>query len=335
MVGATLPAGPRPARPWERPHPEFTYSESQDRRRRTCARAHLHAVHTAHRGWAAQPGSASWLAYRLKQAQPLAAALGMAVHEAAASCIDAALHGRSLPTFSELRKHAAGALNERWLNGRSRRQVFWCHPKDVPLYLEALYREGPSQEALMRARAKLDRVIGNLLACDELWSWVRGAGVGDVVLVDPFYRFILDDGLPVYAAPDLLVRPDVDGPWYIVDFKSGRADGVVDQVLTYALAAVRGLGLDLGVSGAKGVVVSLDTAPADRILTFAISWDDIADAETRIRAGVAAARTLLIDPTANVPLPIDEVPGPRDPRACRWCAFRGLCYADEYPLLGQ
>jgi hypothetical protein len=337
MAAPTLSAPPRPLRPWDRPHPEFTYSESQDRRRRTCARAHIHAVHTAHRGWSAQPGSASWLAYRLKQAQPLAAALGIAVHDAANACVKALVAGLPLPTFAELRARAAGALNERWRNGRDRRQTFWRRPREAPLFLDALYQNGPTPFALTRARAKLDAVLDNLLSCGELWSWVRAAAPRDVVLVDSFYRFtlpddVLPDGLPVYAAPDLLVRPSRADPWHIIDFKSGGADGVADQVHTYALAAERGLRLDLTETGATGVVVALNAPPEQRVATFEITRDDVADAEARIRAGVAEARALLVDPAANAPRALEEVPGPRDPSTCRWCAFRALCHPGAFPL---
>ena len=235
---------PEPARhPWNAPYPEFTYSASADRRRRECARAHFHAIFTAHRGWLGAVGDRAWLAYRLKAAQPLAMALGIAVHEAAARCTRALLGGGSLPTVDELYIDAAAYLNTRWRNGRDARQQFWRRPKDAPLFLESLSRVGPTPEAFVRARQKLQRVLESLVACDEVWDWVRSADPGDVLLVDPFYRFPLVESttgalVPCYAAPDLLVRPR-RARWHVVDWKSGRADGVIDQVLTYALAAHR------------------------------------------------------------------------------------------------
>jgi hypothetical protein len=298
-------------------------------------------VHTAHRGWAAPVGSDAWLAARLKAAQPLPAALGTAVHDAATACVRALLACGALPPLPMLREAALQQLAVRWHNARHRLPAFWRRPQDAPVFLEALYAEGPTPEQRAQARAKLDRVLVALLDCYEVWYWVGHTAPEDVVLVDPFARFVLADdvlpaGVPVYAAPDLLVRPAPDAPWHVVDFKTGRADGVVDQVLTYALAAERSLGaglrLDLRSVPARGVVVALDAPPATRVTTFAISPEDLVDAEARLRGGITAARALLLDPVANVPRALTNVSGPTDPATCRRCAFRGLCFPERFPV---
>ena len=337
-VAPVAPVAGRATKPWERAHPEFTTSESADRRRRRCARAHLHAVHTAHRGWAAPPGSPAWLAYRLKAAQPLAAALGSAVHAAMTTCVQALVAGAPLPSVDVLRAPALGELAERWRNSQRRLTDFWTRPKQVPVFLEALYGEDPDAAARARVREKLERVLTHLVDCYEVWYWVRTAAHGDVRLVAPFSRFLLPDdllpeGVPVYAAPDLLVRDADSGAWHVIDFKSGRDDGVIDQVLTYALAAERGLGLDVRTPAARGVVVALDARPEDRLTVFPITPDDIAAAEVRLRDGITAARALLRDPVHHVPLEVDEVPGPRHPRTCLWCPYRALCHPQRHTLV--
>jgi len=341
LVGPrTLRTVAHPGQPhaWDRPHPEFVYSESQDRRRRACSRAHIHAVHTAHGGWCAPLGSASWLAYRLKKAQPLPAALGSAVHAVAATCVRELRAGRALPSFEAAHTQAIGALETLWRNSRRRLEHFWRRPTDTPVFLEALYGAPPSDAARLRARSKLQRVLANLLSCDAVWTWVCDAAPGDLIIPDPFSRFVLDDpvlpdGVPVYAAADLIVRPRVDGPWIIVDWKTGRADGVVDQVLVYALGALRGLRLDILASGCRGAVIALDAPFEDRVVTFPVTEDDIAEAERRVRANVASSRRLLIDAERNLPNLIDQIAGPRDAATCGRCAFRGLCHPRRYPVI--
>lgn len=228
----------------------------------------------------------AWLAYRLKAAAPLAAALGSAVHEATTTCVRALVAGQPLPSLDALRAQALQDLSERWHNSRRRLVDLWERPKAAPVFLEALYGERPDAAARTRAREKLERVLTHLVACSELWYGVRGAAPGDVRLVDPFHRFVLPDavlpeGVPVYAAPDLLVRDTVSGAWRIVDFKSGRSDGVVDQVLTYALAAERGRGLDVRSPAARGVVVALDAWPDDRLTVFSVTLEDLVAAPRR------------------------------------------------------
>lgn len=340
MAAPSTGASPRPApRPWDRPHPEFAYSESQDRRRRSCARAHILAAHTAHRGWTAPVGTMRWLAYRLKKAQPLAAALGSAVHAAATTCVAELQAGRPLPSFDALHAQALGELTTLWRNSRGRLPEFWRRPADAPVFLEALYAPGPSEVARLRARVKLERVLANLLACDEVWEWVRDAAPEDMILPDPYFRFVLDDdvlpeGVPVYAAADLIVRPRAGGPWIILDWKSGAADGVVDQVLVYALGALHGRGLDILGDGCRGAVVALDAPAEERLVTFAVTAEDLADAEQRVRANIAASRALLVDARENVPLALEDVPGPSKPGTCRWCPYRALCHPTSYTLSG-
>lgn len=319
----------RPTR-WEAATPQFAYSESREGSFRRCQRAHYHATYTAWRGWSAPVGSDAWLAYRLKKATPLAAALGSVVHDAATRCVRAVLAARRLPTLHELRREAGDALNAIWANSRTGRQAFLRRPSNLPtpMLQEILYGEQPTPEMLARARAKLDRTLGNLLACDQLWTDVAAAGPSGVITVDRFYQFELaPGGLVVYAAPDLvLVAPGMRP--VIVDFKTSGADGVIDQILTYALAARDGLRLDVS-DGCVGQVVALDAAPGDRVNCFPIFPEEIDAAAERIRANVARMHALLVDVPTNTPLPLDAYPQTANQRGCRGCTYRALCWPEH------
>ncbi len=319
---------PHPPKPWDTPFPAISYSESQERRRRQCARAHYHAVFTAHQGWRASPESDAWRAYRLKKAVPLPAAVGIAVHDAATQCIVALRDGTPLPTFAALRARAAATLNARWRNSQTRRTAFLRAPTQVPVFLEALYGDGPTRDALARAALTLDRALHGLLQCEAVWSWIRSAAPGDVILMDPFASMTLttpDGSTTCFGSADLIVRPRTDAPWHIVDFKTGSADGVVDQLMTYALVARSVLALDIP-DGCLGVIVSLSEAPADAVGVFTITPADLLEAEARLQQHVGELRALLADQETGQPLGLDAFPMTAKPRQCGWCTYRAMCH---------
>jgi len=321
---------PRPQKPWDTPFPAISYSESQERRRRQCARAHYHAVFTAHQGWRAPAQSDAWRAYRLKKAVPLPAAVGIAVHDAATQCVEALCDGRPLPPFAALRARAAATLNARWRNSRTRRAAFLNAPTQVPVFLEALYGNGPSRAALDRAALTLDRALHGLLACETVWDWVRAAAPDDVILMDPFASMLIASPAgetTCFGSADLIVRPRADAAWHIVDFKTGSADGVVDQIMTYALVARSVLALDIP-AGCLGVIVSLSETPSEAVDVFTITPEDLTDANERLQQHVGELRALLADQDTGRPLGLDAFPMTAKTRQCAWCTYRGLCYPE-------
>lgn len=318
-------------KPWDAPFPAVSYSESQERRRRQCARAHYHAVYTAHGGWAAPAQTDSWRAYRAKKGTPLSAAVGTAVHEAATACVEALRARKPLPPFHELRATAGASLNTRWRNSRDRREEFMRAPSRVPLFLEALYGDAPRKSDLHRAAQNLDRALLGLLQCDDVWNLVRSAQSADVIIMDPFASVAINSPLgPVtcYGAADLLVRPTPNDKWYIIDFKTGGADGVVDQILTYALIARDALQLQV-TDGCMGIIVSLGERPGEAVAPFAITPEDLADAELRLLENATAVRALVADQVTGEPMSIDAFPMTDRPRTCGWCAYRVLCHPEQ------
>lgn len=317
--------------PWDAEFPVVSYSESQERRRRQCARAHYHAVYTAHQGWDAPRATDAWLAYRLKKAVPLSAAIGTAVHAAATRCVKALVAGQSLPSFIELREEAGDALNQRWRNSRHRAKDFLRTPSRAPVYLESLYGKGPLRSELHRAAQKLDGALVALLRCEQVWDLVRSAAAGDVVLMDSFASMQVQGATGAttcYGAADLIVRPKPDAQWHIVDFKTGGADGVVDQIMTYALVARDALALSVD-DGCVGIVVSLGEHPDEAVSLFTVAPEDLSDAQSRLNTNIAAVRALIANQITGEPRPLDAFPMTKNARNCNWCAYRALCHPDQ------
>ncbi|GLC28269.1 PD-(D/E)XK nuclease family protein [Roseisolibacter agri] len=311
--------------------PQFSWSESRARLLRRCRRAYYLSYYAAHEGWRAPAGTTSWLAYRLKKLTTLPALVGVAVHRAASTCARTLAAGGPLPSYRALRATAAAELNGGWRQARDGITAFLRRPAAVCMLDEFLYGHGPDAQALDRARAVLDGSLRALTTVDALWDGVRRAAPEDVIVLDPFWHFELPpDGTTVFAAPDLLVRPARDARWEVTDFKSGRPDHVIDQLLTYAVAAREGLGLDAD-DGMVGRVVALSGSPGERETTVLLTTDDLEAASARIRDGVGAMHALLRDVRRNLPLAADAFAPATNPATCRTCAFRGLCHPDDFP----
>lgn len=330
----TPASGAGPSSRWNAPYPEFAYSESRESTFRRCQRAYYHATYTSWRGWTAAPGSDAWLAYRCKKSTPLAAAIGSVVHEAATRCTHALVKHRRLPTFHELRREAGDALNAMWTNAHTRRHEYLRRPSGLPtpMLQEVLYREGPSPEALQRARAKLDRTLASLLECNEIWVQVLAADASAIIIPERFYQFSLPtDGTIVYAAPDLVIASQGNPP-VIVDYKSSGADAVIDQILTYCVAARDGMKLDVQ-DGCVGQVVALDASPEERVSRFTVSPEEIVQASERIESNATAMRGYLTDVDLNRPKAMQAFAQARNTRTCRWCTYRALCWPDQHRIV--
>jgi hypothetical protein len=172
-------------------------------------------------------------------------------------------------------------------------------------------------------REKIERCIKHLLAA-SLWSDLREclADGGECRVVDSRSAFTLD-GVTVYAAPDLVYRhASTSLSPVIVDWKTGKLDGVADQVAIYALLIRDQLEWvsDNGQYACR--IVGLDEGRED---TFQLTPDDLADTERRIRVSVARMRTLLADPLRNIAHAWDHYPLSWGKRRCGYCPFREIC----------
>ena len=327
--------------------PRFSWSESRHQRFLECPRRYYWSVYGKYNGWHPEAAPEARLAWRLAQLVPgWAIALGTTVHVRATECVAACTAGKPLPSFGTLRRAAAADLNRLYQNSRRRLDRFRAAPDRWPVLADAFYGEPWDAEEVARISARLDATLDRLLAQDWLWEAIRGAAPGDTILVDRFYNFVLQpDAITVYAAPDLLLRRRPGAPMEIWDFKIGQADGAIDQLLTYALAARDGLGIAPVDGGFLAGIVSLarqsESAPdasgdgRPSAQRFAVSAEDIDGAAARILRS-AAAMTAPIRDRGQTAAPLDPSAYPQTPHRtrCARCQFRGLCEPESYPVEG-
>lgn len=305
-----------------REHPEFGWSHSRDRVLTECRQAYYLRYYASHNGWERGAPPEAHRAWALGKLATVPSALGTAVHQRALECVAAVVAGTALPSEEVLVERTRSDLNR--LRAMRDRAAFLHRPKQRPMLLEVYYAGRVSAEVVERTRAKLAQCIRHLVD-SPLWADLRrclDAG-GEARTIDGHQSFTLD-GLTVFGAPDLVYRDGPDARPVLVDWKTGRLDGVVDQVAVCGLLVRDHLGwppVD-GVYTAR--VIGLAEGAEHQ---FPVDAGDLAEAEARIRASVERMRALLADPERNVARSPDAFPMKWGGWRCGSCPYRELCRA--------
>jgi hypothetical protein len=305
------------------PYPPFSWSESKDRLLRNCPRAYALKTYTAWNGWLPGAPEAARRAWTLSKLITLPQAVGETIHRLARLCVRRAVGRLPLPSMDELHRRGRTALNDLVHCSRTHQQEFAHRPNAVPMLAEIFYDGTLSGEAIARAKASLSACLIALARC-EILDELRECDPAAVRPVEALECFTIE-GIVVYGAPDVAYVTHLDNAplWNIVDWKTGRFDGVVDQLAVYALLLRHGLLFGPHPTlGYRATVAALGVGGA--ITHVALSAADLEDARHRILKSADVMRAYLIDRAANRPASL-EVFQPRPGRRCRDCVFRGMC----------
>jgi hypothetical protein len=322
-----------------RPHPEFSWSISRQRKLDQCPRAYFYQYYLGWNGWLDDAPAEARVAYRLGKLTSLDALLGQQIDVRARELEAAARGGRDLPTAEELEARTREALRQLWTRSRQGRAAFEARPNRVTM-LRSLYLDQDTQPETDRLNEKAGPSSRGLLATSH-WDRLRGRDDEGAVEVPDFAHFLWE-GVKVFAAPDLAYAQD--GALHIVDWKTGREDDTQPvQVLLqmwWALEAYPELARaaadgSLEVRGYLEYVTAGATrpveAPAPASGRGASTGAGLATVEVlrdacagTVRAGVAQMRALLADPERNAPLPKKAFER-REGGLCRTCNFLPIC----------
>lgn len=306
-----------------REHPDFSWSHSRDDMFRRCQRRYYWHYYGSHRGWERGADEQARAAYRGKNLTTLPLVLGTEVHQRAREIIRSILGGEPAPSLEQCRARTRAGLNRVWRASQDR-EGFLRSPKRHPMLLEMYYNLPISNDQLARVRAKLELCTAHLCAWRG-WEEVRACAPEDIQLYESIDA-VEHHGIRLHAAPDLVYR-DGRGPWIVVDYKTGAADGAEDQLALYALY-LRELDVLPGYDGTcVGRVVDLD---AGEERSVEIGPAHLARAERRIRDSSWGMRGLLVqlDTERNEPQPRARFALPVDTSGCRSCGFYSLCEAE-------
>lgn len=326
--------------PFEQPFPAFAYSQSRWTTFQRCPRAYYLRVYEAWRGWAAPSGSASWLAYRLKRATSVPAFIGSVMHDVLTTTVRTLVHDAVLPSQDGMLHTARAALNTAWQSARRTAPSYFdpaVSPRGIMLE-EFLYGNEPTGAALQRNRDRVAFLVETLWHCDSLWEQVRAADATQVIVPAPFGSLVWSEPrliagpVTLFAAPDLVLQSGTDTPLTITDLKTGRSDGVIDQLLTYGVALADGLLPSLSVGPTmEGQIVAL--GDGDRAISrCGINAEDLVGTRSQLVANINVLAGQLQHPRGAAPLAKEAFRMRTDLRNCAACVFRGQCHPGFYPL---
>ena len=299
-----------------KPHPEFAWSISRQRKLDQCPRAYFCAYYLGWNGWLDDASEETRVAYRLGKLTSLDALLGQQIDVRARELEAAARAGAVLPEADELETRTREALRKLWTRSKNGRAAFEARPNRVTM-LRSLYMDQDTQPETDRLNRKAGPSMQGLLATSH-WERLRACGGGGRVEVPDFASFE-HDGVKVFAAPDLSYVHE--GVLHVIDWKTGREDDTqAMQVLLQMWWAfetypeLEGLEIRGYVEYvAAGSMQPVEAAPDFRERA----------AET-VRAGVAQMRALLADPARNIPLESAAFER-RESGLCRSCTFAPVC----------
>ena len=282
---------------------------------------------------------------------------GRVLHERAAERARALRDGDEMPSLATMRQRSTTHMRYVWLSSRDRHADWLRDPKRVPMLLDAYYGRGPTREQGLAVRERMERGLVTLDGLG-LWAEVGACAPDEILVVDSLSSYVLpgngkEEPVLVWAAPDLVMRVEPDGPWEVIDHKLGRVrDGrrlreAISQVQTYSVFLRHG-----------ARVLSLEEACRGRLILlgdgteheFQITPEDIDAAEARIRTGAMqmaelreraddrASQALAAAQLAGLDASERDVVVERARRAtyymtqnrgkCRSCPFLELCAED-------
>lgn len=291
--------------------PQVVWSHTRERTHQQCERLyHLRYAPPSERR-RGPTGDASLPIYALKHLTTLDLAFGSEIHNRAREVAACVLDRRCRPTGQVLARPTRAALGRLWRRGR--RDAFLADPRNYRMLASAFYGE-PDPAAVQRIREKLAPCHDNLVMA-TVWDDVSAVGSGGVLLLDAVVQFPFA-GATVYAAPDILYRSPEGRS--VVEWKTGSAWGVMDQVSIYGLYLREVLHVTSDpICHAR--VIDLRTGTDTR---SELTQADIDSAAARIRAGVGQL------PVTTLALPR---PDPSRPGLCRTCTMRGACFPTPSP----
>ncbi|MET0399698.1 MAG: PD-(D/E)XK nuclease family protein [Longimicrobiaceae bacterium] len=298
--------------------PDPIWSPTREAILQACPRRYFYHYYLSSGGWSPGASEAARHAYRLRQLTTLDLVLGTAIHRCANLLARAIVARRARPDLVELRNRSRAALNQAWKESRDR-AAFLRDPGRRAMLLPVYYRRGISQAAVERIRTKLDSCLPNLLEC-SLWTLVERPSTSIHVGEAPVRLDVR--GVPIWAAPDLIVRPATGQP-VLIEWKTGRIDrGQAEkQVMAYGLFLRDGLHVPPEKGGYNGAIVDLLRGEVE---TIPIREPELSAAEDRIWHGYAAMRRLLV-PGTSQPKEMAEFPLATRRANCPHCNFWEIC----------
>lgn len=295
---------------------ELVWSHSRARLFHKCLRAYWFCYYGSWGGWDSRAAPATRDAYVQKKLSSRPLWIGTRVHKVAEQALKSLEHNEPVPEAAALRRvrrdlaeDLRGSASGRWLERPSRKVGFREH------YYQEPVPEGGWEEAA----AEIERQVRGLYA-HRIFRRLHDVPER-IREVEELRRFAVGDA-EIYVALDVLVA-DGRGGVVIIDWKTGDNHDdreIGGQLGVYGLYATQQLGVPPDRVSAMHVNTRSGTETR-----HVVGIPEIQRAEEEIRAGVAAMRSRVYDPAANLAKIEDHPPRPEGDPECASCNFRGVC----------
>lgn len=178
-------------------------------------------------------------------------------------------------------------------------------------------------------RPKVHACLENLLASDRFRWLVEEAATssGEWIIDPPGYGETRLDDLKVYIKVDVLFP--LGDEIHILDWKTGKTDPGKHrkQLVGYATWA----SIHFGIDPARVRPTLAYLYPAYDEVQQSFTAADLRSFAVQVRAETNEMYEYCRDVEQNIPIEKDAFPRIDDPRVCAQCAFRGICFPDQFP----
>jgi hypothetical protein len=304
---------------------EFTWSASRQRTFDYCQRQYWWTYYGAWGGWSRDAPAEAREAYMLKNLANRWTWAGTVVHEAieqvlrrlqAAGAQGALGFADEVDAEAEV-EAATARMRRQWRESRD--GAYRLRPKKRFGLAEHEYDVPVSKAEWKSTSAKVRKALRAFLG-SELFASLRASDPSTWLPIETLDRFDFE-GTPVWAVLDFgLRRPD--GGVEIYDWKTGAVAPEANRLQLGCYALYVGQKYGVPPEQVRTHLVYLGEDLKD--LSFEVTEAELRETRGAMRASIAAMRTRLDDPRANVARR-EAFPLTGDLDRCRLCAFRRLC----------
>jgi PD-(D/E)XK nuclease superfamily protein len=301
---------------------EFAWSWSRHEMFYQCPRKIYWQYYGSWGGWEQEAPQDAALSYRLKHIKSVAMLVGGTLHEVVRERLRLRPEAGGPVPAQQIQDEVERRVLKRLRESRNRDWERFGEPKHYALLFEDYYGRGiderEQETALEFARECAAGFSASVYARRAFAVPKKRLRIIDPADFDEMKIAI--DGVPVYAAPDLVVE-DADGLLHIVDWKTGKTGKAdVAQLAVYGLYAAEKVGAPL-----ERVVAHLVYVRSGESEKYTNLREGVAEARRRISTYTEDVRSRLTDVENNVAGNIEFFPMTENRMLCRRCKFQEIC----------
>ncbi|UHA74958.1 PD-(D/E)XK nuclease family protein [Paenibacillus sp. 481] len=296
-------------------YPEWSWSPSRHHLFEECRRKYFYHYYGAHNGWLRDAPPLVRQTYRLKQMTNLYLVFGDAMHKMAEQSLMRWFQAGQLLESAELVQRVRNLLNQAYKD--SQQMAAWMEQPNKRKMLHEMYYDGglpPKLIDTIRSRIPIlaDRFLDSRSLADYMAEGSR------LIELERLNTMEIA-GTKIYVKLDFMFRHD--DRYIIVDWKTGQEDERnKTQLRLYGLYVHRLYEVPYDRLDIRTEYLLSGQCYEDRVTA-----EEMSELEEHVVGSIVAMQSVLADPKANVPLPMEAFEPTEDRRRCRRCSYQEIC----------